>query len=102
MARIQARYTPRVLALTATINQLDEAELTALFEIGKDRQKAIAAEAATLYSVGDEVRFFARKRWMQGRVVSVGGTNVKVEVPGFSGPWTVEATLLSPVARVGS
>ncbi len=90
-------FSDLVLGMEETINCLTGAEISAVFDMLKDRQNALAAEINRRMTEGTEVEFDGRRNTiLKGIVTKVNRVKCKVRVE--SGMvWTVPSSMLRVV-----
>lgn len=91
-------FSDLVLGMEETINCLKGAEISAVFEMLKDRQNTLAAEINRRMVVGTEVEFDGRRNTvLRGIVEKVNRVKCKVRIES-GGIWTVPSSMLRVVA----
>ncbi len=91
-------YSDLVLGMEETINCLKESEISAVFEMLKDRRTALGAEINRRMTAGMAVEFDGRRNTlMRGEVVKVNRVKCKVRVEGGA-VWTVPSSMLRVIA----
>lgn len=93
---------PKLKQALTLINSLNNEEVSSVIEMIRAKQKQLAREATWSFRIGDEAKFYDRKRygWIQGTIISRGQKNMKLLVKDpvrGNVTWTVTASLLQKV-----